>query len=150
MKKIDTLRFGDIEVEEEKIIYFEIGIPGFEDEHEFLLVPYDEESPFLFLQSLNSRELAFLVVSPFVFFPAYEFEIDDATMEHLALHNSEQLVIYSILTVPSGNIKKITANLMAPVIINQENMKAKQIILEKTEYTTKHEIFSQNINKGEA
>lgn len=149
MKKIDTLRFGEIEAEKEKIICFETGIPGFEDEHEFLLVPYDEESPFLFLQSLNSRELAFLVVSPFVFFPAYEFEIDDAAMEQLALNNSEQLVIYSILTVPAGNIKKITANLMAPVIINQENMKAKQIILEKTGYTTKHEIFSQNINKGE-
>ena len=52
MRKIDTLRFGQIEVEEEKIVHFKDGIPAFEEEHEFIIVPYDSESPYYFMQSL--------------------------------------------------------------------------------------------------
>ena len=39
MKKVNTLRFGEIEVAEEKVVHFEDGIPAFEDEHEFLIIP---------------------------------------------------------------------------------------------------------------
>ena len=69
MRTINTARFGEIEIEEEKIIMFSAGIPAFEEEQEFVIIPYDEESPFVFLQSLKTEELAFLMTSPFVFFP---------------------------------------------------------------------------------
>ena len=39
MKTVDTLRFGQIEVEEDKILHFADGIPAFEDEHEFVIIP---------------------------------------------------------------------------------------------------------------
>lgn len=152
MKKFDTLRFGEIDVDEDKIIHFKEGIHGFEGEKEFLIVPYDEESPFVFLQSLATKELAFLMTSPFIFFPEYEFEIDDAALEHLGIEKQEELLIYSILTIPAGHIQKITANLLAPVVINQSNLFAKQIILEKSQYKTKHRLFPQpeECNKEEA
>ena len=60
MRKVNTVRFGEIEVEEEKVVHFKNGIPAFEDEHEFLIIPYDEESPYYFMQSLKTPELAFL------------------------------------------------------------------------------------------
>ena len=56
MKKVNTLRFGEIEVEEEKVVHFEDGIPAFEDEHEFLIIPYDDESPYVFLQSITTPD----------------------------------------------------------------------------------------------
>ena len=83
MRKVDTVRFGEIEVEEEKVVHFERGIPAFEEEHEFLIIPYDEESPYYFMQSLQTPDLAFLITTPFIFFPEYVIEIDDETIDEL-------------------------------------------------------------------
>lgn len=143
MRKVDTVRFGKIEVDEAKILKFKEGIPAFEDEHEFILIPYEEESPILFMQSLSSPDLAFLVTSPFIFFPDYFFEIDDDITEDLDIKSQEDLQIYSILTVPNGEVKKMTANLMAPVVVNGRNMQAKQVVLDKSPYQTKHALFEK-------
>ena len=141
MKKVNTLRFGEIEVDEDKIVHFADGIPAFEDEHEFLIIPYDEESPYVFLQSLTTPELAFLMTVPFIFFPEYEFELDDEMQNKLGLTQQEDMVVYTLLTIPGGQVEDMTANLMAPVVLNQANMQARQIVLDKSRYTTKHSLF---------
>jgi len=144
MRKIHTLRFGDIEVEEEKIVHFKDGIPAFEDEHEFVIVPYDEDSPYYFMQSLKSPELAFLITTPFIFFPDYFMEIDDESLKELDIKEQEDVMLYSLITIPNGSVRYMTANLLAPVVLNQKNMQAKQIVMEKTRYTTKHRLFPDN------
>lgn len=143
MKKVNTLRFGEIEVEEDKIVHFEHGIPAFDEEHEFLIIPYDEESPYVFLQSLNTPDLAFLMTMPFVFFPDYEFEIDDETQARLGITKREDMLVYTLLTIPGGRVQDMTANLMAPVLINTQNMQAIQLVLDKSRYTTKHRLFPE-------
>ena len=152
MKTIHTVRFGDFEVEEKSIVHFAQGIPAFEDEYEFVIIPYDEESPYVFLQSLQTPDLAFLMTSPYLFFKDYEFEIDDATEKKLGLEKPEDVAVYVLLTIPGGSIKDMTANLMAPVIINKNTMQAKQVVLEKSPYTTKHRLFpakEENVTQGE-
>ena len=144
MKTIHTVRFGDFEVEEKSIVHFAQGIPAFEDEHEFVLIPYDAESPYLFLQSCQTPDLAFLMASPYLFFKDYEFEIDDATEKKLGLQSPEDVAVYVLLTIPGGSIKDMTANLMAPVIINQNTLDAVQLVLEKSHYQTKHRLFQQD------
>lgn len=144
MKTIHTVRFGDFEVEEKSIVHFAQGIPAFEDEHEFVLIPYDAESPYLFLQSCQTPDLAFLMTSPYLFFKDYEFEIDDATEKKLRLQSPEDVAVYVLLTIPGGSIKDMTANLMAPVIINQNTLDAVQLVLEKSPYQTKHRLFQQD------
>ena len=141
MRKVHTVRFGEIDVIEDKVVHFKDGIPAFEDEHEFLIIPYDEESPYYFMQSLKSPELAFLITTPFIFFPEYVIEIDDETLSELKIKNQEDVMLYSLITIPNGSVRYMTANLLAPVVINTENMQAKQIIMEKTRYTTKHRLF---------
>lgn len=141
MKQFNTLRFGEIEVDENKIVHFADGIPAFEDEHEFLIIPYDEESPYVFLQSLTTPELAFLMTMPFVFFPEYEFELDDANQEKLGLTRQEDMLVYMLLTIPDGQVELMTANLTAPIVMNQVTMQARQIVLDKSRYTTKHRLF---------
>ena len=141
MKKVNTLRFGEIEVDEGKIVHFADGIPAFEEEHEFLIIPYDEESPYVFLQSMVTPELAFLMTMPFVFFPEYEFELDDANQEKLGLTREEDMLVYMLLTIPDGKVESMTANLMAPIVMNQVTMQARQIVLDKSPYTTKHRLF---------
>ena len=144
MKTIHTVRFGDFEVEEKSIVHFAQGIPAFEDDHEFVLIPYDAESPYLFLQSCQTPDLAFLMTSPYLFFKDYEFEIDDATEKKLGLQSPEDVAVYVLLTIPGGSIKDMTANLMAPVIINQNTLDAVQLVLEKSPYQTKHRLFQQD------
>ena len=132
MRKIYTSRFGELEVDEAKVVYFQNGIPAFENEHEFIVLPYDEESPYYFMQSLNSPDLAFLLTIPFLFFPDYSFEIDDATIRELDVKNSDKLLYYSMITIPNGSIRYMTANLLAPVVINIE-----------------HRLFPEPAKKGE-
>lgn len=145
--KFDTTRFGELEIDEEDIIHFSFGLPGFEQEKNFVLIPYDENSPFFFLQSIQTKELAFLVLSPFVFFPGYNFELDDAVLEELVIASENDVAVYSILTVRGGDIKQMTANLLAPIIINSKNKRAKQVVLDDTQFTTKHNVFAQPLDK---
>ena len=143
MRKVNTVRFGAIEIDESKVVRFEQGIPAFEDEHEFLIIPYDETSPYVFLQSLSTPDLAFLMTMPFIFFPEYEFEVDDDSLARLGIKGQDDLLIYVLLTLPGGKVQEMTANLMAPVIINTTNMQARQIVLDKSRYNTKHRLFPE-------
>ena len=147
MRKVNTSRFGEIEVDESKIVHFKDGIPAFEDEHEFIILPYEEESPYYFMQSLKSPELAFLLTIPFLFFNDYTFEIDDESVKELEIKNPESVFYYSMVTIPNGSIRYMTANLVAPIVLNSDNMQAKQVVLEKSNYTTKHRLFPESAKK---
>lgn len=146
MKIIKTLRFGDIEVKEDKIIRFKKGIPAFEDEHEFILIVHDEAGPYAFLQSVKTPELAFLMTKPFVFFPKYEFVLADDIEEALDIKSEMDIDIYTLVSIPKGDIKRMTTNLLAPIVINKRTNEAQQYVLEKTHYTTKHALFP--VEKG--
>ncbi|MBE6094622.1 MAG: flagellar assembly protein FliW [Schwartzia succinivorans] len=143
MKKINTLRFGELEIEEDKIVQFDEGIPAFEDEHEFVLLPYESDSPYTFLQSVKSPELAFMMGVPFVFFPDYEFQLEDEIAQKLGIKTPEDILIYTLITIPGGEIKNMTANLVAPIVISKRTFLAKQVVLEKSKYTTKHRLFKE-------
>ena len=148
MRKVNTSRFGEIEVDEKKIVHFEKGIPAFEDETQFVILPYEEESPYYFMQSIKSPDLAFLLTNPFLFFPDYTFEIDDDTLSQLDVKNQDAVFYYAMITIPNGSIRYMTANLLAPVVLNSENMRAKQVVLENSNYTTKHRLFPEPKKEG--
>ena len=143
MRKINTLRFGELEIEEQDVVRFADGIPAFEDEHEFVVLPYEEGTPYMFLQSLMTPELAFLMTDPFVFFPDYSFELDDENMEKLAINSMDDVLVCTLISVPRSGVADMTTNLLAPVVINRHTMQARQIVLEKTQYTTKHRLFPE-------
>lgn len=147
MLKVYTSRFGEIEVDEKKVVHFENGIPAFEQEHEFVILPYDAESPYYFMQSLRSPDLAFLLTIPFIFFNDYTFEIDDTTVRELGIKNHESVFYYTMVTIPNGLIQEMTTNLLAPIVLNSETMKAKQVVLEKSNYTTKHRLFPESAKR---
>jgi len=130
---VRTFLFGDIEVQEEYKIIFISPILGFEEEKEFVLIKEKDDSPFCWLQSLKTPELAFLLADPFVFFPEYVVELDET-------YRSKDIAVYVIITL-NENFKLSTANLVAPIIIDVENKEASQVILENSPYTTRHYIF---------
>lgn len=148
--KIRTTRFGEVAVESEKIIRFAHGLPGFEEERAFVIMPYDQESPFVFLQSVKTPDLAFLLTNPFLFFPEYAFELDDDILAQLEIDDEKDVAVYGIVTVPGGRVADMTINLLAPLVVSARNRVARQIVLEKSEYHTKHRLLKQpeDGNKG--
>ena len=144
---IDTTRFGALDVDERKIITFTDGLPGFEKHRLFTLVPHhvaagSKGSPFVWLQSLEDGGLAFLAMEPHQSFPDYAPRVPRAELEALALTgDAARPRLYAILTVPNGDPVGITANLMAPVVVNPRARLAKQIVLNTDEYGLRHRLL---------
>ncbi|MGC9932990.1 flagellar assembly protein FliW [Priestia aryabhattai] len=138
--KISTSYHGDIEIDNQQILTFNQGIPGFLEETEFVILPLPEAEAFQVLQSIQTKEVAFIITDPFQFFLDYDFQLEPQEIEKLQLQQAEDAAVYVLLTM-SDSVEKITANLQAPVIINTKQQLAKQVILMNTAYETKHRIF---------
>jgi len=143
MMKIATKYHGQCEIEEKHIFVFEQGIPGFLDEKRFVLLPF-AETPIVILQSVQTPELGFAMVNPFLYFPDYDFELDECSVSQLQLSAEKEVVVYVILTV-ADPFEKTTANLQAPVVLNSEKKLGKQVILTNTSYRTKHRLFANRV-----
>ncbi|MGP4078943.1 flagellar assembly protein FliW [Pseudalkalibacillus sp. R45] len=149
--KIETKYFGDMEIEEKELLDFAQGLPGFNDEKQFVVLPFaDEDTPLSILQSVKTPNLAFVITNPFLFFQDYEFNIPDAVTDQLAIKDEKEVAVFVILTVQEP-FEKTTANLKAPIVLNIENGSGKQIVLNDDQYQTKHRLFPQPLTtvKGE-
>jgi flagellar assembly factor FliW len=144
--KLLTSRFGEVELETEKIITFPHGVPGFEDKKQYIILHPEMDSPFSYMQSTDDEELAFIVTNPFAFFPDYQFNLSEEMEQEIQLHNESDVMIFSIVSV-SGISEEISINLLAPVVINAVEKLGKQIILDASDYQTKHTIlFKEDSN----
>ncbi|CQR70455.1 Flagellar assembly factor FliW [Sporomusa ovata DSM 2662] len=139
---IQSTRFGQLEIADSELIYFPHAIPGFPEETMFAFLPFQPDSPFAFLQSAKEPDLAFVIVQPFTFFKEYSFTLDDIVVAELGLSDENTPGIFNIVRIPDQT-EEMTANLLAPIIINWENGKAMQIVLEKSSYTVRHRLFPQ-------
>lgn len=144
--QLETRHFGAIEIDENDIIDFSEGIPGFEDVKKFVIISSDEEgSPFKWLQSVDMPSLAFVIINPKVFKADYVVDVTDNEVGDLSIDDPNNVLIYSIVVVPE-DISKMTANLKAPVLINTENNRGKQVIMEKGDYPIKY-FFMEELQK---
>ncbi|MFY9174745.1 MAG: flagellar assembly protein FliW [Peptococcia bacterium] len=137
----NTLRFGEVEVKEEQIITFPWGLPGFIEQKKYLPIQYQEDGSLAFLQSLDMPELAFIIADPFKYVVNYEVNIPEDELNNLQITKDEEVLVYTILTVQPGG-SEITANLMAPVVINTKKRIGKQIILLNSSYDSRYPLTS--------
>jgi len=140
---LENTRFGTIEIDDDKIITFAKGIPGFERLTRYALIT-EEEGVLEYLQSVEKPELSFILVDPFLYCRDYEFELSDQTVEELEVRSEEDLIIRCILTLRDG-VKNATMNLVAPIVINAARRLGKQVILTKTAYGTRHPLFPDQV-----
>ncbi|TLS36610.1 flagellar assembly protein FliW [Pseudalkalibacillus caeni] len=145
--KIQTTRFGELEITEQSFIIFPNGIPGLEQEKEYVLLPADnnDETPFFFMQSVTNENLCFFLLDPFSFFHDYDVKIDDGTIEKLEINEEKDVLVFTIVTA-KGSLKEATTNLKAPIIINNTKKLGKQIVLDNQEYIIKQPLFSAEKN----
>lgn len=133
---IHSTRFGDIECPEEKILKIPSGIIGFPSSTRYLVLDHDRDVPFKWLQSLDQEELAFVIVDPVWFKPDYRVTIALDEIMELGRANERDLVLFVILTIPSDDPSRMTANLRGPVIVNAGTRTGKQVIL-RDEFPTR-------------
>ncbi len=136
--KIKTRHFGEIEFDEKRIINFNEGIPGFRELKKYILIE-DPESPFVYLQSVEDGMVSFIIINPYLLKRDYTIEIKDTYINLLGGGVAADFSIFVIATIVD-KFELATVNLLAPIIIQNETRKGMQIILEKTEYTTRHKI----------
>ena len=143
--RIESNRFGQLEVPDDKLIKMERPILGFENLGQFCLVEIDDLGPFLWLQAVDDPQVAFLLVNPVVFFPDYSITVNPNEIAELKVDNVANVETYVIVTIDSQS-SRIYANLQGPILINNTNRLAKQLVLVNSEYRVDEVISSEMVD----
>ena len=147
--KVQTTRFGEVEVPQNLLFEFISPILGYDDENQFVLIEHKQQSNFKWLQSVKTPDLAFAVTIPGFFGLDYTFELPDITQEELEIETAEDILALNIVLIPHENPRASTINLLAPLIFNINTKKGAQVILAGTDFKVNHPLF-ETIEKKEA
>ncbi len=140
--KVNTTRFGELQVNKEDVINFPEGLLGFETLKKFFVVDPGDSTLILWLQSIEDEKIAFPIIEPKIFKPDYVAKLLPSDMNSVELETLTQAKIYSILTIPA-DITEMSANLKAPVVINNEKKIAKQIVLQDSKLSVRYEMYKE-------
>lgn len=133
--RVASKRFGEYAVPPERVLTFREGLIGMPDAQRFALMePNRPESPFRQLLCLDLPELGFVVCDPEQLWPGYG--------THLPPYEGgrENLAVLVLVTVPA-NPKDMTANLLAPLVVDVRTRAGRQLVLDAGRLSTRHPIF---------
>ena len=141
--KIDTRLFGEVDIEDEKIITFDKGIIGFPEMKRFTLI-YDEEkgsdAGIRFLQSVEEPKFAMPVMDPLLVKEGYNPTVNDELLAGIGKLTEENILVLVSVTIPS-DLEKMSVNLQGPFVINTTEKKACQVIVESGDYPVRYPIY---------
>ena len=141
-KYFDTVRF-----EEQSVIRFPAGLPGFEQERRFLLIEQPINKPIVFIQSLSRPELCFLSLPVLMAQPGYRLHVAPEDLRALGLPESRQPAvgqdILALAIISLAENRPPTANLLSPIVISLKNRTAVQAIQVDSGYTHQHPLVER-------
>lgn len=132
--------FDDLIYSPDDIIHFEDGIPGFDQNKEFVLVKDTNYAPFEWLVCTDGTRLRFAMLNPMIVDSEYNPNISKSQIQGLGIENTEDILMYCFVTI-APDPSQSTINFMGPVLINTAMKKGRQIILENSQYGTKEPII---------
>ncbi len=138
--KIKTSRFSELEVDKKDIIEFTEGLLGFENLKNFFIVDPGDQTLILWLQSVDDAATAFPIIEPKIFQPNYMIKLLPVELNSLSLENLQNASVYTILTIPQ-NVTEMSANLKAPIIINNKTKIARQIVLQDSKLEVRCKMY---------
>lgn len=144
MAQISTRQFGALEYDEGSVIEFPVGLPGFVDQTRFVLVQRAAQAPIVCLQSLCAADLCFLAVPVGAIDPGYELAMTTDDLRLLGLNETrpprigDEVLCLALLTAPRNGL--ITANLLAPVVIEVGSRRAVQAVRGDRRYSHQHRL----------
>jgi flagellar assembly factor FliW len=143
--QLTTSRFGVIEVDKSKIIHFAAPILGFNHLTQYVLLDHAQKSPFKWLQSVADETLAFVLTNPKLFGLDYEFTLPEEAQEKLKIDRIEDILVFTIVNIPSDNPAMMTANFLAPIVINESLLVGVQAVLQDPKLSTKTRLLSDAV-----
>lgn len=144
MIKINTLRFGELDVSDEQLFEFPMGLLGFANSKKFLIIELDSQKPFKWMQCADDPSTAFVLGDPLHFNPSYCAHLRRTDLSPLGEFTEEDLVLSVIMTV-TERPEDITANLCAPLIFNLVNRRGMQYVLNDQKFPVRYRIFQQDV-----
>ena len=135
---VETSRFGQLDVDENRLITFEQGILGFPNQLRYALIQTGDNSAFYWLQAVDRPELAFVVCDPRLFIPDYVVPIRKEDLAGLGLADTEGTQVFVIVNKVNA---LMTGNLQGPLLINTATRAARQMVLSDKRYSTRHPLM---------
>ena len=142
--KINTLRFGEIDITEERVFEFVLPIIGFNELKKFVILDINKDSFFKWLQSTEDPSLAFPIVSVFSLNVDYSIDLPDNVVDKLKIKDVESILVMNIASIPQDNPQNTTINLLAPIVFNITENIAGQVILSGSGYDISFPLFKKN------
>jgi len=134
---VNTTRFGVVDVDDTRLITFPAGLLGFTAYKTYALLQPDANGAFLWLQSVESPELAFVVTDPTLWVQGYEVPIRREQMQEIGLESLEDAQIFVIVNRYGLSL---TVNVQGPLVVNAAGRRGMQVVLAEKRWTTRHEI----------
>ena len=133
-------QFGEITFDEDKVVNFVDGILGFEDLKKYIILDIEDFEPFQWLISIEDSNIAFPIISSLAVMEDYSPDLKKKEIEYfLDEFEDKDLLLYVIVTI-KDNMKKVTANMKGPIIINQKSRNGIQVIVEEN-FSTVHPLI---------
>jgi len=143
MQKLKTTRFGEINIDETEAVHFQDGLLGFSGKKNFIILEHKPGSPFLWLQSMDVPDLAFVMINPFMLDADYLKNISKEEESLLKNDDEGGILVFTLVTIPKGRVEEATINLMGPIIVGAKSRCAKQVILANSGYSHRHPLTSK-------
>jgi flagellar assembly factor FliW len=140
--QVNSTRFGRLEVPEEKVLAFPDGLLGFEGCRRFVILEHAPDTPFKWLQCLDDPDVAFVILSPLEFLPAYGVELGRDDVAKLGLQEPDEVALYVLVVIPEEPAD-MTANLQGPLVLNVERRLGRQVVLADGRYQTRTPILAK-------
>jgi len=140
--KISTTRFGELDVDKKDILTFKEGLLGFDNLKKFFIVDPGDQTLILWFQSAEDPSTAFPILEPKIFQPHYSVKLLPAELASLELDTLSSASVYTILTIPEV-VTDMSANLKAPIIINNKTKQARQIVLQDSKLEVRFKMYSE-------
>lgn len=138
--KCTSIRFGAFDVSDESIVRFPVGLLGFPESQQYVILDHDTEAPFKWLQSIDEPELAFVILDPALFHADYRISVPADILAEINNGKEDDLALVVILTIPSDDPARMTANLRGPLVISHKTRLGTQLVLSE-EYPTRYPLF---------
>lgn len=141
--QVKSTRFGEFEVEGSRALKFTQSLLGFPQSTTYVVIEV-EDTPYVWLQSADEPDVAFLATSPFLFFPDYDLELGEEEQQSLDVDDVTQVEVLTLLTIHRAGEtpEAITANLLGPIVVNTESRQALQLVLDNPDYSTREPLVS--------
>lgn len=120
-------RVGKLALDKDKFIQMPKGLIGYEQDTEFSIIDYKDDSPFFIYQSTKTPELGLLIADPYIFLNEYTVKLSEAEQNILQAETAEDITVFVTVTIPHGKPEESTLNLSGPIFINHVKRIALQV-----------------------